>query len=534
MNCRIARTVYEPLDEFRLQFWLLEIAEPDDDNEDGPVVVKMHTVSLQDRPPFAALSYVWGDPTETAEIIVNGSPRKETRTASGQPSGLWADAICINQENVEEKSHQVGMMGRIYSSASLVVAWLSNEDKGLPLVFSALETLCREVKLVNAGHVDALHGVTWMEDHDNDLFRLVQFQRDPKERAGDPSLQLYAVYFGFPTGKGCGSSRSWGKGLATKKPNEDAKKSELLDALFYMGQYKYLPQKPNFDRILDKQFESLSSPEADSSGHSNYYSALLSLKGFQHDATDARDHVYGLLSLTGLNIIPDYSKTTRQVLLDYVRAIISSNRGTDSELCFLDTAPQAPHSDTDNLDLPSWTPSRFSYDHCRADRPCHATRGVFHGYDFPEPEAHGRSLSAGGSRIQRIKRVVEIPDNNMPWRAEGKSLCDPLEEFASGGRAAYHTGCSTPRALRPTVLCKTNGDADTSPFLVYFRKGAMTGEHNLGQRLQGGVDNETRLCGSMKDPTMTVLFNWGLGLMDGEAKTLLQEGHCETQMFELV
>lgn len=202
----------------------------------------------------------------------------------------------------------------------------------------------------------------------------------------------------------------------------------------------------------------------------------------------------------------------------------------------------------------------------------------------------------------------------MLWRAEGNSLCDLLEEFARDGRAAYHTGCSMPRALWSTVLCKTDGDADMSPFLVYFRKGVVTGEQSIGQtsnvqrfpglweclrqdrqRLQGGFDKETRLSGSMKDPTMTVLFNWGLmlkrikgavelfeteggylgvgpkgctiqgevcllkgcasplllrpepgechsvvgpcfvlGLMDGEARTLLQDGRCETQIFELV
>lgn len=672
MNSSIARTVYEPLDKLRLQFRLLEIAEPDDNNKAGPVAVKTHTVSLQDSPSFAALSYVWGDPTETADIIVNGVPRKVTKSLSEalrhvakhavphmnqrgddkckrQAFRLWADAICINQDNFEERSHQVGLMGRIYSSASLVVAWLSNEDKGLPLVFFALESLCQEVEVVNSGHVDALHAVTWMEDHENDLFRLIPISERPEGQGKGPlatavcglcrlpywqrvwiiqevALSRDLIYttpsasIHRPTfERGLRyllhlSTKSWGKGATTKKPNEDAKKSELLETLFYMGLYKHLPRQAKWDRILDKQFESLSSPKAESSGNSTNYSASLSLKGFQHDASDARDHVYGLLGLTGLNIIPDYTKTIRHVLLDYVRAIISSNRGTDSELCFLDSAPKALHSDADNLDLPSWTPSRSSYDHCRADRPCHATRGVFHQYDFPEPKAQERSLFAGGSRIQRIKRFIEIPDNNMLWRAEGKSLCDLLEEFAGDAHVAYHTGCSMPRALWSTVLCKTDGDADMSPFLVYFRKGVFTGEQNVGQtsnvqrfpglweclredrqRLEGGVENETRLPSSMKDPTTTVLFNWGLmlkrikgavelfeteggylgvgpkgcivqdevcllkgcasplllrpearechsvvgpcfvlGLMDGEAKTLLQDGRCKRQTFELV
>lgn len=124
------------------------------------------------------------------------------------------------------------------------------------------------------------------------------------------------------------------------KANATPKKSELLDVLFWIGIMKYHPDGLSFDRIIDKQLESLRTPDAESPGDSAYHSASLSLKGFQQDATHARDHVYGLLGLTGLKIIPDYTKTTRQVLLDYVRAKIESNRGTGSELCFLDTAPK--------------------------------------------------------------------------------------------------------------------------------------------------------------------------------------------------
>jgi hypothetical protein len=37
---------------------------------------------------------------------------------------LWADALCINQSDPEEKKHQVGQMGTIYGSAELVIGWL--------------------------------------------------------------------------------------------------------------------------------------------------------------------------------------------------------------------------------------------------------------------------------------------------------------------------------------------------------------------------------------------------------------------------
>jgi hypothetical protein len=37
---------------------------------------------------------------------------------------LWIDAICINQDNVSERNHQVSLMGDIYSCAWHVVNWL--------------------------------------------------------------------------------------------------------------------------------------------------------------------------------------------------------------------------------------------------------------------------------------------------------------------------------------------------------------------------------------------------------------------------
>ena len=51
---------------------------------------------------------------------------------------LWIDAACINQQNVSERNHQVQMMGRIYSNATSVRAWLGPADLYSDLVFDFL------------------------------------------------------------------------------------------------------------------------------------------------------------------------------------------------------------------------------------------------------------------------------------------------------------------------------------------------------------------------------------------------------------
>jgi hypothetical protein len=41
---------------------------------------------------------------------------------------LWIDAICINQEDLQERTNQVKMMGDIFENAFQVLVWLGEEE----------------------------------------------------------------------------------------------------------------------------------------------------------------------------------------------------------------------------------------------------------------------------------------------------------------------------------------------------------------------------------------------------------------------
>lgn len=41
---------------------------------------------------------------------------------------LWIDAICINQDDMNEKSHQIQLMSKIYGLASCVIVWLGKAE----------------------------------------------------------------------------------------------------------------------------------------------------------------------------------------------------------------------------------------------------------------------------------------------------------------------------------------------------------------------------------------------------------------------
>src|SRR5271155_4455834 len=106
--------------------------EPRGDHND-PLRVNLVTFALETSPKHEALSYVWGDPDRTEPIECNGEPFKVTENLFSALSHLhyrdrirllWVDAVCINQKDNSEKSHQVSIMGSIYRRAERVLIWL--------------------------------------------------------------------------------------------------------------------------------------------------------------------------------------------------------------------------------------------------------------------------------------------------------------------------------------------------------------------------------------------------------------------------
>ncbi|PMD13760.1 hypothetical protein NA56DRAFT_545470, partial [Hyaloscypha hepaticicola] len=93
----------------------------------------LEEVSLDSAPPYESLSYTWGDPKRTKKIFVNGLPFYTTpstfnvlrsRSSPWKTRVLWIDSICINQEDVAERSSQVLLMGEIYRCCSRAIVCL--------------------------------------------------------------------------------------------------------------------------------------------------------------------------------------------------------------------------------------------------------------------------------------------------------------------------------------------------------------------------------------------------------------------------
>lgn len=111
---------------------------PNDDNM-SPLVGSLRLLDLcdADSEPFEAISYVWGPPARTHVVLVDGHPLPITASLRGallqtrlpdRPRTIWADAICINQWDHNEKGHQVGLMGRIYKTSKRTLVCLGVQD----------------------------------------------------------------------------------------------------------------------------------------------------------------------------------------------------------------------------------------------------------------------------------------------------------------------------------------------------------------------------------------------------------------------
>ena len=101
-------------------------------------------------PVYSALSYTWGDPSVTRTIFVNGQRLEVTSNLYNALSNfrdlypgirLWADAVCINQDDIEGKGQQIQLMQKIFSRAIKTLVWLGIEEDESSKAFDLIE-LC--------------------------------------------------------------------------------------------------------------------------------------------------------------------------------------------------------------------------------------------------------------------------------------------------------------------------------------------------------------------------------------------------------
>lgn len=125
-----------------------------------PVQCSLIIEDLHPGVEFHALSYVWG-PLSHNKILIDGYSfevrdnlyhflnKKSLDRDFCLHKRFWVDQICIDQENVKERNHQVNQMAQIYSSARRVHIWLGRERGASDGVMDDIQTYKSPYRLLN-------------------------------------------------------------------------------------------------------------------------------------------------------------------------------------------------------------------------------------------------------------------------------------------------------------------------------------------------------------------------------------------------
>ena len=108
---------------------------------------------------YEAISYTWGTEAREKDVIINNKFHKirvnlwDFLSCLRRPSKsriLWADAICISQNDLAEKGHQVASLGRIFSKADRVLVWMGSSANSSDDVFKTVTETSNSSRLAGS------------------------------------------------------------------------------------------------------------------------------------------------------------------------------------------------------------------------------------------------------------------------------------------------------------------------------------------------------------------------------------------------
>ena len=127
---------------------------------DEALRMRLQELDIWDSPPYEAVSYCWGTDRDTQHILCGGRPIGITQNLFlalrqfRQPTAartLWVDAVCIDQENIDERGRQVQVMGEIYRRSRCTLVWLGPADGDTGPAYALLRKMKEQI-----GSVDSL------------------------------------------------------------------------------------------------------------------------------------------------------------------------------------------------------------------------------------------------------------------------------------------------------------------------------------------------------------------------------------------
>lgn len=309
-------------------------------SEEGISKVKLSEFEMDDLPIFDAISYCWTTSTGSKEIMCNDRKvvisqslnnallercKLKDSTKLKKSDYLWADTLCISQEDITEKNIQVRKIGQIFACARNVWIYAGDTKRDLPDSLSKIleSTLVQEKgKLRYAKEGIAFFGFSYFE-----RLWIVQEICNAK----NATLMID------------GQTVPWAT-LVRR-----ARHLQETCALYGIADSKIAIHLRNIKTIdkIHKEFHSRKS---------NVTMINLILNTSHFKTGDPRDRIFALVGLAGdtndgdWELLPDYGVSTEEVYKRF--AMWALARKKDMRLLSLASSGGAPGSP----DWPSWIP----------------------------------------------------------------------------------------------------------------------------------------------------------------------------------
>lgn len=360
---------------------------------------------------YEALSYVWGDATPTESIFCDGAVLRIPKNLfnalqhlrlRNRPRFLWIDAICINQNDIEERNHQVQIMKYIYQHAGKVPIWLGVADMYTKRAITWFDRWARLTEDLNDLGLP-LFQKKYMEDDEwvvpkgADLRSVQAYLKRPWfSRA----WTFQEICLAADASIMCGNHEmSWVTFANACSTAETIGLEHII----------YNPNSGNL-RIVLEYHDAMSAADTTRVKDALRLSSLLRQAQFR-EASNARDRIYCLLGMASSNqediYKVDYSLSVEQVYIQFTRSMLRA----DKHLELLSDASRGEQS----ASLPSWVPdwrlpltvTPISQRLQDGSSRYHVNRGVLVEEFIPQDEDHLK-LSCNGIRMGKIHAVHSL------------------------------------------------------------------------------------------------------------------------------
>lgn len=387
--------VYQPLDQELREIRILTILPG---AYESPIECTLENAPFFDVEDYDALSYTWGDPQITTEMFVNGHSFQATLNLAAalvelrarHHFRLWIDAVCIDQNNRQEKGLQVLRMEAIYRKANRTIVWLGNQEDHSDIAFEAFKALSQDPPdEQNSLIQDFRTAGSATRAAVKQLFRRPYWRRVwiIQEVSVSENVIIY-----------CGkASRKWDtlefafKAIIALKDKDEG----LAQDFRFVEDYFLTLYRFRLAMTQDRPLDLLSAL--------NRSGSTL--------ATCPRDRVFALLGITvdGKSYIsdPNYKQDDRSIFIDMAKSRLFHTRDLDI-ICLKAYSPSNPR------DLPSWVPDWLNLGQIFPSRMTEYLSG--HGTENFVINAYGKSPFGHPATFNASA------NSTAPFRMEGSTL----------------------------------------------------------------------------------------------------------------